>query len=75
MCGALGALDGQSICEHSLDSVWVPQRPRCMYSQSMGTVRRKVMKCSKLNGKYHSIADDLPVPKIYFFIKIGRWPF
>ena len=29
----------------------------------------------KRNDKYHSIADDVPIPKMYFFIKIGRWPF
>ena len=36
MCGALGGLDGQSICGPSLESVWDPQRPRCNYSHSMG---------------------------------------
>ena len=29
----------------------------------------------KRNDKYHSNADDVPIPKMYFFIKIGRWPF
>ena len=29
----------------------------------------------KRNDKYHSIADDVPIPKMHFFIKIGRWPF
>ena len=29
VCGALKGLDGQSIYEPWLDSVWVPQRPRC----------------------------------------------
>ena len=29
----------------------------------------------KRNDIYHSIADDVPIPKMYFFIKIGRWPF
>ena len=30
----------------------------------------------KRNDKCHSIADDVPIPKMYFFfIKISRWPF
>ena len=29
----------------------------------------------KRNDKYHSIADDVPIPKNVIFIKIGRWPF
>ena len=29
----------------------------------------------KRNDKYHSIADDVPIPKMYFFIKIGRRPY